>query len=248
MIENMLSTGDKLELVMVMSEEKRKQMKEMDAIACKPFMSQIDTVIDDETIRILMPIMDGKLIPLPVNARFDVRFFSEKAVYKCRVVVRERYKENGFYFIVIALTSQLRKQQRRQFFRLECSTPIPYKKLTEEQIEAIRENEEVLLDIYDAGLFTSGVAMDLSGGGLRFLSNEELQTDSCILIDFAFIKPEDSKGVAVLAKVISSGRRERSGVLYEHRVEYIDIDGRIREMIIKYIFEQERKKRQLINS
>ena len=43
----------------------------------------------------------------------------------------------------------------------------------------------------------------------------------------------------MLSSVKQEGRRDS----YEHRVQYVDIETEVREEIIKYIFEEERKHR-----
>lgn len=247
MLENVLSPGDRLELVMVLSQEKKKQMEEMDAISSRPFTSRVDSVIDEEQIRILMPIVEGKIIPLPLNSRYDVCFFTDNGMYKSRVTVTERYKENGFYFLVISLTTQLRKFQRRQYFRLGCSIQVPYKELTVQEIAAIHDDVRVIQDIMEECEFKKGNTLDLSGGGVRFLSEEELERGRYVLIDLSIIKQRDEKSIGVMGKVIASTRKDRKGSRYEQRIEYVDIDGQTREKIIKYIFEQERKMRQVNN-
>ena len=46
-----------------------------------------------------------------------------------------------------------------------------------------------------------------------------------------------------MGKVLSSQKLENRENTYEHRVQYVDIDADVREEIIKYIFEEERKHR-----
>lgn len=243
MLEKVLSPGDRLELVMVMSEAKKKKMEEMDAISTRTFTSRVDSVVDDEQIQILMPIVEGKIIPLPLNTRYDVCFYTGNGMYKARVVVTDRYKENGFYFLVLTLSSQLRKYQRRQYYRLECTIPVPYRLLTDEDMAAIREDSNVLIEILEEMPFKNGNTLDLSGGGVRFISGEQLERETHILINLSMIKQIDEKDIAVLGRVIASTRKDKKGERFEHRIEYANIDGQTREKIIKYIFEQERKKR-----
>ena len=58
-----------------------------------------------------------------------------------------------------------------------------------------------------------------------------------------FVSGGDSKKLVLTANVVSSGRILTRTDAYEHRVEFIDIIQRDREALIRYIFEQERKKR-----
>jgi c-di-GMP-binding flagellar brake protein YcgR len=136
--------------------------------------------------------------------------------------------------------SDLKKFQRRQYFRLECTLDIEYRRLEDSDVEKIKEDPELIRDIMESEPFTSAIVLDISGGGVRFASEEKLEPDSNILVDLNISTESGQKVYGVMAKVLSSGRIINKDHMYEQRVE---IAGHTREAIIKFIFEQERRLR-----
>ena len=79
----------------------------------KKYESKVLDIIDDETLEILMPMEQAKLVLLPVDGEYDVRFFCAKGLFQCFVRVVERYKSSNIYLVKIQLISNLQKYQRR---------------------------------------------------------------------------------------------------------------------------------------
>ena len=90
-----ISAGDKVEL--------KGFNKEKEPVS---YMSQIMDVSDDYTIRIGMPIVKGKIIPLPKGAKFDAFFYTSKSIYRSKIVVSERYKSGNIYTMDIVLETK----------------------------------------------------------------------------------------------------------------------------------------------
>ena len=85
--------------------------------------------------------------------------------------------------------------------------------------------------------------MDISGGGLRFLSTQKYEPESLLYISYHLLKNGERKKYEVFGKVLSVRELENRPGTWEHRVQYYDMDTDTREEIIKYIFEEERKSR-----
>ncbi len=243
MLSKILSLGDRLELIRVMSEEKRKQLKKENSIEAKPFVSQIYDIVDEEQLKIAMPIVEGRVIPLPVNTRYDVCFFTSGGLYKSRVVITDRYKEDGLYVLVAELMSDLKKYQRRQYYRLECTLDIEYRLLEDSEVETLREEPERIQEMIENGEFTTAIVLDISGGGIRFASEEHLEPGSNLLLNLNIITGNGQNVYGVMARNLSSTRIINKEHMYEQRAEYLEITGHTREAIIKFIFEQERRLR-----
>ena len=85
--------------------------------------------------------------------------------------------------------------------------------------------------------------MDISGGGLRFISAQRYEPESLLYINYSLIRKGEKKLFEVIGKVLSVQEMENRKGMFEHRVQYYDMDQKTREEIIKYIFEEERKNR-----
>lgn len=245
MISKILSPGDRLEVKKIVSEKKRRELEEENSIFAKTLISKIYDIIDETQLKIAMPMAEGRIIPLPVNSRFDVCFFSSGGLYSSAFTVIERYKENGLYILVVELIYELKKVQRRQYYRLDCVMEIEYVKVEEEFVN--QELDELVLEEKFAELEKfNGIVMDISGGGIRFASEEELPKNSMVIVKLNLEFGKDQKIFGVLGKVLSSKKVRNNQGMYEQRIEYFEMQAKIREKIIRYIFEQERRLRNKI--
>lgn len=243
MLSKILSPGDRLELIRVMSEEKKNRLVEQNSVEAKVLLSQIYDMVDEEQLKIAMPIVEGRVIPLPVSARYDACFFTSGGLYKSRLVITDRYKEDGLYILVVELMSDLKKFQRRQYFRLECTLDIEYCLLEDSEVEKLKEEPDLIQEMIESESFTEAIVLDISGGGVRFASDEKLVPGTNILVNLNILTESGQKVYGVMAKVLSSNRIVNKENMYEQRVEYLEIAGHTREAIIKFIFEQERRLR-----
>ena len=87
----------------------------------------------------------------------------------------------------------------------------------------------------------SSVIVDISGGGLRFVANYAYEVQSMILCRYCLLINGENKVYNLVGKVLSSRELENRKGVFEHRVQYVNVDAAEREEIIKYIFDEERK-------
>ena len=160
----------------------------------------------------------------------------------CHNRTHQRYKSNNIYTLVVELTSNLRKYQRREYYRFSCALEMNSRNLEEEEVRAIEERDPYNNLIPGLPLKRS-VIVDISGGGLRFLSTHSYEPDSLIYISYNLLINGRKREYELVGKVLSSVKQEGRRDSYEHRVQYVDIETEVREEIIKYIFEEERKHR-----
>lgn len=234
MLSKILNAGDKIEL-----EKIGPTAMSMDSSQKIILVSQIYDILDDETLSIAMPIVEGRVIPLSVGSRYEACFYAGKGLYQTRLIVKERKKQDGLFILIVEVQSALKKFQRRQYFRLSCTIDMQYKVLTQEEVASFQGGEDAI--IMDTG-FKDGVALDISGGGIRFTSEEKLENDDMVLVSLEI--PLDQQSIyLMMGKVILSGLIPNRSDLYEHRVEYQELDKKIRENLIHFIFEEERRQR-----
>ncbi len=87
------------------------------------------------------------------------------------------------------------------------------------------------------------VIVDISGGGLRFMSNQRYEPESLIYCTYHLLVGGKNKEYEIVGKILSVKELENKKGTFEHRVQYVNLDVDDREEIIKYIFEEERKNR-----
>ena len=200
--------------------------------------SQVLDIISEDRIEISMPIEQSKLILLPVDGEYDPYFYGENGLYQCYARVADRYKNNSLYVLVIDLTSNLRRYQRREYYRFSCALEMNSRQLEEEEIPFADKGMDNLIPELP---LKSSVVVDISGGGLRFVANYAYEIQSMILCKYSLLINGKVKEYKLLGRVLASRELENRKGVYEHRVQYVNMDSEDREEIIKYIFNEERK-------
>lgn len=206
----------------------------------KVYSTKIYDIVSDERLEILMPIEKTKLILLPVDAEYEMVFYAEKGLYECFAKIIDRYKSNNVYILVMELTTNLRKHQRREYYRFSCALDMNTRVLADEEIKAAENHQKYLVP----GLpLKRSIIVDISGGGIRFISNFEYEKGSLIYCNYRLLQKSVEKNYEIVGKVLDVKPLENRPNYYEHRVQYLDIDKETREGIIQYIFEEERRSR-----
>lgn len=231
--ENLITLGDKIDLKQIL----RSKYTDDDTEA-RVYASQVLDITDD-VIRAAMPIYEGRLIPLEVNSDFEAFFHTAKGLYKavCKVVGRDKIE--NIYHVDLTLTTELKKFQRREFFRLSCYIDTMFEKLTDTQFNKYEELEELPETFGDNSSY--GAIIDISGGGLRMTSKEHLEKNTILGVRFRIAAGAGVQEVNLCVKVVTSEKSVNRPELYENRLQYKGIPEELRDLIVKYIFEEQRR-------
>lgn len=235
MLTNYVKPGQKVELQYV-----EKATEETGDTLKKIYTSTVYDVLSEDRLEIMMPMEKTKLILLPVDAEFNICFYTEQGLYQCFVQIIDRYKSNNVYILVLELTSNLRKYQRREYYRFSCALEMEARDLLEEEKMAVEQEDYHLIP----GLpLKRSVIVDISGGGLRFVSTQKYEENSLIYCTYYLMLNGQKKKYELVGKILSVKEIQGKAGTYEHRVQYMNLDVDEREEIIRYIFEEERKHR-----
>ena len=210
--------------------------------AKKIYRTKVFDILSEDQLEVLMPIEQQKLILLPVNGEFDLCFFTDNGLYQCFAQVIDRYKSNNIYILVLEMTSNLRKFQRREYYRFSCALEMNSRELQPEEVKALEEPDQAPYLIPNLPVKRS-VIVDISGGGLRFLANYKYDEGSVICCNYTLLRHGEAKTYQLLGKILHVTELENRPGVYEHRVQYQNVDVDVREEIIRYIFEEERRQR-----
>jgi c-di-GMP-binding flagellar brake protein YcgR len=127
-------------------------------------------------------------------------------------------------------TMDLRRNQLRQYVRIETNLPMRFRLLSTKDPDKS--------EIPRGHLITTRMS-DISGGGLSFLSEQSLRLNDLISLNF------DLPGVSfagITGKIVHLTLREgKNGALVKHHVQFVNIEPRRREQVVKYVFEKERQ-------
>lgn len=225
--------GDRIELIHIKSAIGRK-------VSDKKYGSQVLDFDGDRTAKIAMPISEGKVIPLEIDDDYNLCFFTNSGLYQCTAQIKKRYTENRMYVMDVIFLTPLKKFQRRKFYRLDCLFPIRYRIVPKEQFE--KKNEAEQDNEKDEILWKEGTISDLSGGGIRFHGNVECKKEDLVEIVLPLSLQSGIVPLSLYMKVVSCVHFERSRVAYETRGEFLNINEKERETVIKYVFEEQRRR------
>ena len=225
--------GDRIELIHIKSAIGRK-------VSDKKYGSQVLDFDGDRTAKIAMPISEGKVIPLEIDDEYNLCFFTNSGLYQCTAQIKKRYTENRMYVMDVIFLTPLKKFQRRKFYRLDCLFPIRYRIVPKEQFE--KKNEAEQDNEKDEILWKEGTISDLSGGGIRFHGNVECKKEDLVEIVLPLSLQSGIVPLSLYMKVVSCVHFEGSRVAYETRGEFLNINEKERETVIKYVFEEQRRR------
>lgn len=209
----------------------------------------------DEAV-VAMPVKAGSVIALEPGEHFQVCFYTNKGLYQCQAQVTDRFYEDRLPVAVIKFRSEFEKLQRRQYYRMECLMNLTYRIVNEEQLDDLlqekskayggtmgEETELIATGETEPTRYFDGMALDISGGGVRFNSQFRAESGELIALRIAF-PAEEAMGLQMLfAKVLTVAPVQNRNGLFEHRVQFLHITNAERESIIRYIFLEERKRR-----
>lgn len=232
MLSKYVMPGNKVEIQAV------DKGKHVDDVEKKIYQTQVIDVLSEDRFEILVPMERTKLILLPVNTEYDMYFYTPMGIYQCFANVIDRYKTDSQLILLMELTSNLSKFQRREYYRLSCALEMHSRLLEKEEIDAVDQNSDYLVP----GMpLKHSVIVDISGGGIRFVGDYAYEPNSLICCKYNLVVGGKSKEYVLVAKILVVKELEDKPGIYEHRAHYINIDTSEREEIIRFIFEEERK-------
>ncbi len=236
MIEKYVVPGQRVDLKAV-----RRNASSGDVNTERTYATKVFDVLSEDRMEILMPIEATKLIQLPVDGEYERFFYTELGLYECIGRVVDRYKSNNVYIVLVELETNLRKYQRREFYRYSCVLDMDSRNLFEEEIDKLEQKGS--LQLVPGLPLKRSVVVDISGGGLRFVSNYMYEKGSYILVNYSLFIKGETKEYKIACKILDVRELENRPGEYEHRVQYMNLDNEAREEIIQFIFEEERRNR-----
>ena len=209
-----------------------------EALSAK-LVTAVHDVISDKEIVIDNPTKGATLVPLHTGDRFSCFAFLGGKIYKGELSTISSVKDGNVRVCHMKVTTALDKYERRQFFRLDTTMNIRYLLITAENSQAFKVAvaSNSLLTMQG---FKNGTTMDISGGGVRFSSSEQLPIGGLVITHLTSHRESGNKEHVFLGKVIFSEQRERVRGVFEHRMQFVDLNQSGREEFVQFIFETER--------
>lgn len=188
------------------------------------YYSVIANIVDADTFDVTAPLEKGIVIPLEIGKEYECIFITIYGLFRCKLIMQQRYVEAGLHFLRMRVISQIVKYQRREFYRLDIIFDFRYQnQLTQKWREA--------------------TTLDISGSGIRCIANEELTKGTRVLCELKLEIDKKVYTVSNLAEVIDSTVVNLVEKRFETRWVFVDIPMSKQDIIIKYIYDEQRRRR-----
>jgi c-di-GMP-binding flagellar brake protein YcgR len=139
-------------------------------------------------------------------------------------------ESDGAGHVVVYHTTDVRRNQLRQYVRIETSLPLKLRlvQTRDEERGAVARGQRV-----------EGRMADISGGGLSFLCEQMLKPGDLVSVSFAL---PNARFSGVSCKVLRIGLQEgKTTTYYKHHAQFVHIEDRKRDAIVRYVFEKQRQ-------
>ena len=216
----------------------------------KKCISDVQEITAKGTLYVTMPTHHTLTIPVHPGELVQMIYYRAQGMYSFVGGVLRSFKEGNLQLLEVQFKSPISKYQRRDFVRFEADLTVRTAKLAEASALANKSVEEILRTAYDKaealgasvalGDPVEGQTLDISGGGLRFVSPNSFEHNT-LLHCTLWLKDQPLKADAV---VVRSDEDSESGS-FVICVQFVGIEETDRRKIIKYIFSQQLKDREV---
>lgn len=185
----------------------------------KSYPSQVLDISTEGTLVVSGPIYKNKLVMIHRNEKVKVSYIIEnKGRYAFdAIILRREYK--GIYKLELKRISNIKKYQQRRFYRFNISIPVTKEFATKKEtiIEECRTK-------------------NISGNGLKLHSNINHSMGDAIRCKFQI----DNHLIDVKGKVVRIEKIDTFDYEYGLGINFIGLNEKDRDKIIKFIFKEER--------
>jgi c-di-GMP-binding flagellar brake protein YcgR len=197
-------------------------------------ISELEWVEDEDRAIIATPIRAGTVYPICTDTLIGAYFMDKDGLhtFRARVLARAfrarvlaRETGDNIPLLRIALINEIKRIQRRQYYRLSCMLPIEFRLI---ESDNGREHE-----------FKHALVKNISGGGACIVSNDKMELGQLIECE---LQLTTKNRIKFLGKIVRVSVNEQKGK-YKHNIgiQFEKIETKSREAIISYTLEEQRK-------
>ena len=183
--------------------------------------------IQDDFLRINVPVSDGDYLMLHTGEKVEMNsYLDENRCFNFQSEVISRGKEGSIIYYKISIPFDIKKIQRRNFFRVGLVNIIEYKIITNVE----KEN-------FDTVPYRETLMIDLSAGGLKIKTKDNIKKEDLLLINMK-VKDIQVELKCDIVRIENTPDKEKLCGL-----KFLDITSAQSEKIIQELFEIMRKQR-----
>jgi len=199
------------------------------------YVSQLLDVIDENNIIAACPIHESRLVFIPDGAKVEVFIIQEKkGLFSFVGTVVSKSNKDNIAFMKIRVETEIKRFQRRQFFRLSCLLDVRYRILSDvyQEYSPVPDNNKQNQE------YMSAITSDLSGSGVCIITDTALPEGSLVELQ---IKLDNDTVVTAEGNVIRSFKDDFRKSKYINGIQFVQLSKADRDLIIKFLFNLQRK-------
>ncbi len=194
------------------------------------FYSKLVEVLSEKEVIIIPPKNNrGEIVKLSNNKQYKIKFKTDKGIFENVMKIVSYDINNGIPIVKIKFIEPTIKIQRREGFRLNIEIEFEFYVIKDMNIENSKA---------DGMLLCKGKTLDISNGGLKFISNKNIQLGDNIKI----LLNIDEVIVETLGNIIYKEEiNSKDKNMFSYKCRFDNISQKYKEQISKYIFETQRE-------
>lgn len=183
--------------------------------------------IQEDFLKINLPVNNGEYLILNKGEEVEINsYFDENRCFSFNSKVISRGKEGNIIYYKLSKPYNIKKIQRRNFFRVNLVSEIEYKVIT-------NVNKEDLEKIS----YKKALMVDLSAGGVRIKTKDNVNKDDLLLVNIRLSEIELEIKCNIVRIENTDDKEKLCGL------RFLDITSAESESIIKELFAIVRKQR-----
>jgi len=186
----------------------------------------VEVVPNDKEVLVVMPVSAGSLVKLPISRAFETRFYTSSEILVFDATVLEHPIMNGLYLTKFSIDSAGERIPIRNYHRIDSRIEFTFSTVSDD----FNITEETLV-------MHNGVIEDLSGGGMRFVSDFLMNSDTNICANFML----EGEYIVLMCRVLGWQGLKSGGHLYQYRCQFLDTRDPEQDKVIKFINTQRNK-------
>lgn len=192
--------------------------------------------LDATSISVAQPMFGADLVPLPIDEEVVVEWVDagERFAFPCQVIGRTM-QVVPIVMLTLPQPGMVKRHQQRDFVRLDATLPVVYARLPElESTGSTTADEEP-----QALQYLGSRTLDISGNGAQIVTHQVLPIGSKLVLKLDLQGEELEIGAEVVRLADQQGSNEAW-----LGVRFTELSERDRERIVRFIFNEQRTRRQ----
>lgn len=200
------------------------------------YSARILRINDDDTIDFSIPEFLGEKVELIRNTRYSFLFISDQAMKTAHGVFIQRIRVDNVPMAKVKLVSAINKIQRRDYYRVGCRIDLDFQivRLPATTFQ-MPDYMNAVTSRLDEDSWKSGLIVDISGGGMRFVSEYAIMDLPFLAAKFKLKVNGVIKDIDICGKVLSRNPIPRS-LFCTYRVKFEPEHSIVQNDILAYVY------------